>query len=149
MPGGRYGPPTLRRLDTRCARGTDSTACDPGGPPSATGTDLVPIPHIFSFDPPHSSFCKRGEEGLEITVRNQGDGYAGPSITRIDFGSAGGHVDRNTDAMHPLEFDELTVPIPLGCFNPNCDFTITVDQATTVDEGGDEGNNQVSDSCIG
>jgi hypothetical protein len=47
--------------------------------------------------------------------------------------------------------NSVTLPpqaIPGGCFNPDCDFRITVDAGAVVDES-DEGNNTASGTCIG
>lgn len=127
-------------------------ACDGGSAaPTGTGTpDLLPIPQISSFDPPNFSFCKRDDEGLRVTVKNQGTGTAAQSITRIDFGSAGGPFDVPTSSLNPGISVVVTQAIPLGCFSPDCDFTIMVNQTGTVDEGSDgDANNEVADSCIG
>jgi hypothetical protein len=49
---------------------------------------------------------------------------------------AGGSVD-----LSPLS-------IPGACFNPDCDFKITVDSNGQVNES-NEGNNTVSGNCLG
>ena len=83
-------------------------------------------------------------------MKNQGTGTAPQSITRIDFGSAGGPFDIPTSSLNPGISVVLTHAIPLGCFNPDCDFTIIVNQTGTVDEStGGDANNEVSDRCIG
>ena len=126
-------------------------ACGGGSGPSGTGTaDLLPIPQISSFNPPSFSFCQRDEENLYVTVKNQGTARAAQSITRIDFGSAGGPFDITTGPLDPSASVVLPQPIPLGCFNADCGFTIIVNHTGTVDEGsGGAGNNEAHGNCIG
>jgi len=40
------------------------------------------------------------------------------------------------------------VPIPAACFDPDCDFTITVDSTAQLDESIGEGNNVTEGRCI-
>lgn len=126
-------------------------ACDGGSGTAATGNpDLLPIPQITSYSPLSYSFCTRDEAGLHVTVRNQGGSPAGPSVTRVDFGNAGGPFDIATAALDPTDSVVLVQPIPAACFNPDCSFTISVNHTGTVDEGtGGDGNNDVGASCIG
>jgi hypothetical protein len=83
--------------------------------------DLIPLP---------------GERGLcednrvvSFIVSNQGTGAAGPSTTTVDFGQYG-TVSLPTPPLGPGQDVALQVPIPFGCFDPNCEFTITVDAGT-------------------
>ena len=126
-------------------------ACGGGSGTSGTGIpDLLPIPQISSFNPLSFSFCKRDEENLYVKVTNQGTGPAAQSITRVDFGSAGGPFDITTGPLNPTASVILSQPIPLGCFNADCEFTIIVNQTGTVDEGsGGAGNNEAAGKCIG
>ncbi len=126
-------------------------ACGGGSAPSGTGVpDLLPIPQISSYNPLSFSFCKRDEENLYVNVTNQGTGPAAQSITRVDFGSAFGAFDLNTGPLNPTASVILSQPIPLGCFNADCEFTIIVNQTGTVDEGsGGDGNNEAPGNCIG
>jgi hypothetical protein len=103
--------------------------------------DLVPVPDT------QGSFCRREGGSLIVTVRNQGSAGAGPSVTRVDFG-AHGAVDMPTPALGPGASVDLAFPIPVGCFDPDCEFRIVVDVTGTVVES-DEGNNFASGSCIG
>jgi len=43
----------------------------------------------------------------------------------------------------------LEFPIPQGCFDADCNFTITVDPENKFPDEGNEGNNTVSGDCIG
>lgn len=140
-----------RSLIALTLAGSTLAACDRGSGTAATGSpDLLPIPKITSYNPLSYSFCTRDEEGLHVTVRNQGGSAAGPSVTRVDFGDAGGPFDIATVALNPTESIVLLQPIPASCFDPDCSFTISVDHTDTVDEGaGGNGNNDVGASCIG
>ncbi len=140
---------TLASLAGLILAACDGGSAAPGGGAGAGTPDLVPIPQISSFNPLSFSFCKRDDDGLHVTVKNQGTGTAPQSITRIDFGSAGGPFDVPTSSLNPGISVVLTHAIPLGCFNPDCDFTIIVNHGDTVDEAGADGNNEVSDRCIG
>ena len=125
-------------------------ACSGGSTPSGTGApDLLPVPQISSFNPPRFSFCVRDEDNFYITVKNQGGGSAAQSVTVIDFGSTGGAFDIVTSPLNPGDSVVLTQPIPAACFNPDCSFTILVNQNNVVDEGGADGNNTAAGQCIG
>ncbi|MGE5444964.1 MAG: CARDB domain-containing protein [Ignavibacteriales bacterium] len=89
--------------------------------------------------------------GLVVTVRNQGDFNAPTSTTRVTFFTSEGSVpvDLSTPALSPgASVDLGPVSFPSGCFNPDCNFTITVDINNNVDEL-NEGNNSVSGFCPG
>lgn len=103
--------------------------------------DLVPVPDDSG------QFCRREESTLIVTVMNQGGSQAGPSTTRVDFGQFG-IVDTPTPSLMPGAQVDLNVPIPMGCFNPDCDFRITVDVHNVVAES-NEGNNTASGMCLG
>jgi hypothetical protein len=104
--------------------------------------DLVAVPDIES-----GSFCKRRGGDLIVTVRNQGLGPAGASTTEVDFFSHG-KVSLPTPPLAPNASVDLLFPIPLGCFDPDCEFRITVDALHDVAET-DEGNNIADDTCLG
>ncbi|HEX8597398.1 MAG TPA: CARDB domain-containing protein [Chloroflexia bacterium] len=103
--------------------------------------DLVPVPDS------QGSFCK-GEGGkLAVTVRNQGAGPAGPSVTRVDFGALG-QFTQPTPPLAPGASVDLFFEMPQGCFQPDCTFRITVDANNQVVES-NEGNNSASGVCVG
>ena len=74
-----------------------------------------------------------------------------PSITRVDFFSFGPPRDVLTPGIPPGGFVDLDpIPLPLGYFDPDCDFRITVDFNGDVDEGTTgEANNSANGGCIG
>ena len=103
--------------------------------------DLIPIPNE------QGSFC-RGKDGIRtVTVRNQGAAPAGSSVTRVDFGSHGS-VDKPTPGLLPGASIDLDFPIPVGCFDPDCEFRIIVDATNAVIKS-DEANNLASGVCVG
>jgi hypothetical protein len=95
-------------------------------------------------------FCKFVNNQLQAVVRvkNQGGAFAPASITKVDF-FAFGSVNIPTPRLSPGEFIDLgPIKPPTGCFNPSCQFRITVDSGNSVDES-DEGNNSTIGVCIG
>jgi hypothetical protein len=112
---------------------------------SAEKPDLVPVP-----DPqPGVGYCRVDTEKLlVITVKNQGNGDAGPSTTQVDFG-AFGSADIPTPAIPAGGSVSLPgIKFPDHCFNPDCDFRIGVDFGNAVGES-DEGNNVANGLCLG
>jgi hypothetical protein len=103
--------------------------------------DLIPVPDESG------SFCRRRDGQLVVTVRNQGAGPAGASTTTVDFG-AHGTVSQPTPPLAAGAPIDLLFPIPVGCFDPDCDFRITVDATSVVAET-NEGNNTASGTCLG
>lgn len=103
--------------------------------------DLVPVPNE------HGSFCRRDERELTVTVCNQGSGPAGPSTTTVDFGQHG-RVDVPTPSLAAGACIDLKADIPLGCFDPDCQFRIIVDSTGVITES-DETNNIATGLCLG
>ena len=103
--------------------------------------DLVPVPDE------QGNFCRRTENILTVTIRNQGSAPAGPSLTRVDFG-AHGSIDKRTPGLQPGASIDLDFPIPPGSFDPDCEFDITADATGAVAES-DETNNYASGVCRG
>ncbi len=103
--------------------------------------DLIPVPDE------NGSFCKRKDLTLTVTVKNQGTGGAGPSVTEVDF-FAFGKVSMPTPPLGPGASVDLLFPIRPGCFNPDCEFQITVDANNQVNES-NEGNNIAKGICLG
>ncbi len=111
-------------------------------PPPPGQPDLIPVPL------PGGGFCNATAQGLVVTVKNQGTGPAGASVTRVTFGT-GASVDIPTPPLGPGAQVALPpVPFPASCFQPDCSFRITVDATGLVAES-NEANNTVSGQCIG
>ena len=108
--------------------------------------DLAPVP-----DPePGIGFCRVDERGrLLVTVRNQGAADAPASTTRVHFLVPGKTVDLPTPSL-PAGASVTLPPVefPVGCHNPDCDFTIRVDAKNEIIES-NEANNSGSGTCIG
>ena len=103
--------------------------------------DLIPVPDA------NGSFCKRQDLTLTVTVKNQGTSGAGPSVTEVDF-FAFGKVSMPTPPLGLGASADVLFPIPPGCFNPDCEFRITVDANNQVSES-NEGNNIAKGICLG
>jgi len=103
--------------------------------------DLIPVPDE------NGNFCKTRDGMLVVTVKNQGTLGAGPSKTKVDFGKYG-TVTQQTPSLAPGKSVDLSFQIPKGCFDPDCEFKITVDADDDVVES-DEGNNTARGICRG
>lgn len=103
--------------------------------------DLIPAPDA------NGSFCRRHGSTFMVTVKNQGTGGAGPSVTEVDF-IAFGKFSMPTPPLGPGASVDLAFPIQPGCFDPDCEFQITVDANKQVTES-NEGNNIARGSCLG
>ena len=126
----------VETMDVETVKGRRIGEDTPGGLP-----DLIPVPDAAG------SFCRRKDSKLVVTVRNQGAGPAGPSTTRVDFGGFGVQ-DQPTPALAPGASVDVVFDIPLGCFDPDCDFRIVVDVGGAVTES-NEANNFASGTCLG
>jgi hypothetical protein len=85
---------------------------------------------------------------LRIGIQNQGQGNAPASMTRVRF-SPGGIKDIPTPPLQSAQRTMLPpVPIPAACFDPDCDFTITVDSQSQINEPTGEENNVTDGRCI-
>ena len=104
--------------------------------------DLIPVPNE------KGSFCKReGRDLLIVTVKNQGTRVAVSSVTKVDYRKHGS-ITEQTPSLAPGQSVNLPFKIPMGCFDPDCEFDITVDADDNVIES-DEGNNTASGTCKG
>jgi hypothetical protein len=118
---------------------------------SAAGADLLPLRRLDLPGP--VGFCTTSKSGpdkgkLVVTVNNQGNAPAPPSICRVEFNHAGSFT-LATPAIPPGGSVELPLlAIPGACFSPDCFFTIRVDADGQVEEG-NKGNNTASGVCIG
>lgn len=89
--------------------------------------------------------CNPTDEGLVVSVRNQGEGDAPETLTRVAItGSL--PVDLVTPALAPGEEAELD-PVPLPDPEaPSIDFTVKADSGGIVEES-NEANNQLEATC--
>lgn len=94
------------------------------------------------------SLCNRDNLGLHVTVRNQGNGDAPATTTTVDFLTFGS-VPVPTPPIPAGGIVTLPpVTIPIGCFNPDCEYRIVVDSTALVAES-NEGNNTAMGECAG
>jgi hypothetical protein len=90
--------------------------------------DLRPVPENGSL-----WRCKGGK--LIVEIQNVGDATAEDTITRVDFRGYGTIKDPKlqkqeirTPKLEPNSKYELAFDLPCDdCFDPDCEFTITVD----------------------
>ncbi|MFT6388236.1 MAG: subtilase family serine protease, partial [Cellvibrionaceae bacterium] len=70
-------------------------------------------------------YCESPQQ-LRIIVRNQGDGPAGPTTTRVEHINQDFIEEQPTPALNAGEETVLTFPIPSACVSETCPFRITV-----------------------
>lgn len=108
--------------------------------------DLVPVKA-----PGNPTFCEIEGGNLKVFVKNQGTADASGSEVEVVFHMGDGVQQPVRGATGPISqgaTDTVLIPIPAGCYNPDCDFTITVDIVNEINES-NEGNNVAQGSCIG
>lgn len=112
----------------------------PGGKP-----DLIPVP-----DPrPGFGFWKVDRQGnLIVTVKNQGTADAGASTLKVEFLPGGTCILPVPPIPAGGSVDVGSCSFPAACFDPDCNFRITVDSNNDVSES-NEGNNNANGMCIG
>jgi subtilase family serine protease len=87
---------------------------------------------------------------MGTSCKNQGTVVAGPSVTVVDF-FAYGKFSMPTPPLAPGASVDLFFLIPTSpknCFDPDCEFRITVDAMNQVVES-NEANNIASGTCLG
>jgi CARDB len=104
--------------------------------------DLWPDP-----GPPQSSFCKRAQGNLVVTVRSVGPASAplAPFYVKVEF-KPGGAFEKPVERLVPGSTADVQFAIPPGCFTPDCHFTITVDSRKNIRES-DKSNNVADGRC--
>jgi len=109
--------------------------------------DLIAVPE-GSFGGPDAYCDMTSVPQLRIIIQNQGQGDASSSITRVTF-SPGGNRDIPTAPLQSGQRRVLApIPIPAACFDPDCDFTISVDSRAEIEEAIGEENNVIDGRCI-
>jgi len=110
--------------------------------------DLIPFSSKLMFCDPD------GQGNLLVHVENVGVGTSPNVHVQVVFFLSGGgtKIERpvlGTGALAPGQTSlPIPVPIPPGCYSPDCGFRITVDVLNDVIES-DETNNSVDGTCIG
>lgn len=114
---------------------------------SSENPDLIAVPE-GSFGGPDAYCDTTTVPQLRIVIQNQGQENAPESITRVKF-SPGGIMDIPTPPLQSAQRTMLApILIPAACFDPDCDFTITVDSKAQIDEATGEENNVADGRCI-
>ncbi len=110
----------------------------------APAADLVPVLSGVS------DACHRegNQNWLGITVKNQGNLDAGPSLTTVLFANKT-YVDEATPAIAAGTTTMLSpILAPGSCFTPNCEFRVTIDSKQQVKES-NKSNNVAEGQCKG
>src|SRR5918995_4234792 len=99
--------------------------------------DLRPVPYE------NGSYCRLKNNKLIVVVKNYGKADAAATTTRVDFPGYGScrdpknrkPQDEPTKALGPGESVELEFDCPSeDCFDPDCEFYITVDANNQLPE---------------
>lgn len=110
------------------------------------GPDLVPERRPDSQG--EEGFCRRNEGNLVVRVRNQTNEDVFDQSTTIVVFSPGGPKSATTAPMPGGSMTDVIFEVPSACFNPDCDFTITVDANSDITESRED-NNVADGICIG
>jgi len=113
--------------------------------------DLVPVPALPDMAFP---YCDRDEEGLYVHVKNEGTATAPSFTTEVEFKWTQPEANSETVSIETSTLpagDTRRVgpfPIPSLCWDPDCDFTVTIDPEQKISELS-EINNSVDGRCLG
>ncbi len=111
--------------------------------------DLVPERQPGTVGP--NGFCRREGGDLVVRVTNNGNKDSGATTTRVGFTGASG-VSAQTKVTNPVPKNggsvDVRFKIPAECFDPDCNFVITVDVNDDENEQ-KENNNIAKGTCIG
>ena len=127
-----------------CIAVVSFAGCGDGG---VAAVDLVPVKPSPDIAGP-VGFCDRDEQGLIVTVKNQGNKDANAAPVRVDFSPGGASAITDLGGVPTGGSRSGTFPIPSECWNPDCEFKIVVDPKNTVAES-NEANNTAEGRCIG
>jgi hypothetical protein len=114
----------------------------------------LPLPDLVPSTSPGqdniTGFCKGVGKTVKVvvSVKNQGNAASPVSTTTVQF-SPEGSFRLATPAIQPGGSANLEpLNIPPACFNPDCNFTITVDSDNQIKESNAK-NNTTDGRCIG
>jgi hypothetical protein len=119
--------------------------------------ELPQSPDLIAVSPPGAvNFCaSKAPTRVLVRLANIGNEPANASKTKIEFPGFGPippDPDDNPTPMIPPGgfYDIPPIAPPAGCFNPDCDFVITVDVDGSVAQGATgQANKTVTGSCPG
>jgi len=109
--------------------------------------DLVPANPTGMF-----GYCNVDDSNnLIVYVKNQGDADAPASLVKVQFYLTSGLQEFSTpiDPIPVGETKSVSFAIPSGCFNPDCNFIITVDSGEEISESSELNNTIVNGTCFG
>ena len=111
-------------------------------------TPLVPKPDLIEDNNPSdwASFCDFDDENLIVYIKNQGTADAGPSTVEVDFGVYG-LISEPVPSLTVGTTTTILIPMSHVCYDPDCEFVITVDSSNDIDES-NELNNIQTGSCL-
>ena len=111
-------------------------------------TPLVPKADLVAVNNPSdwASFCDFDNENLRVHIKNQGTADAGPSTVEVDFGQHG-KVSQPVPSLTVGATTTILIPMSHVCYDPDCEFVITVDSSNDIDES-NELNNSQTGSCL-
>ncbi len=137
-------PDTIEAESGQAPSGPPILVEDTDDTPPGARADLLPQPAASG------SLCRlQPGNQLEIEIRNQGAAPSAPTTTEVRFLSGpGGNAVIPTPWLAPGASSTTTVPIPFGCYQPNCHFEIEADRGD-VEAESNEVNNVAADSCLG
>lgn len=117
------------------------------GEACGTEADLKPVPVGY---PAPSGYCRLDAGNLLVRVANVGGAPAGASTLRVIFNTSGGEVavEGATPALNAGDSADVAIPMPSGCYTPDCTFSIGVDAYDDVIESV-EPNNSDDGLCLG
>jgi len=127
------------------------SSCGAGGTQKPDLTAGAVYPELESL-----GYCYMFAPGtFAVNVKNQGNADAPISTVKVEFFPGGTFTEEvrgpGTDYALPagISWDILFYNSPpSSCFNPDCEFRITIDSENQVDEL-DEGNNVIEGHCLG
>jgi len=107
---------------------------------ACNGPDLSPVES-------KPAYCNIDNGNLVVFIANIGNEDCDTTYTDVSFGSYG-VTSVMTSPIPAGANTHIIVPLPVGCFDPDCGFEIKVDARDTVDEK-NESNNSAIGNCIG
>jgi hypothetical protein len=118
----------------------DPPPCPPCPCPCTTDLEIVPSEW--------ASNCEIQDGILVVNIKNNGASDCPATSTTIDFFDHGSFVIPTPPIAAGATISLPTVPLPSGCYTPDCIFGIIIDSANDVNEG-NEFDNTAPGTCIG
>jgi subtilase family serine protease len=111
-----------------------------------------PLPDLVPTNPPGMvGYCNVDDSNnLIVYVENQGEADALTSMVQVRFDCTSGvqEFSASVGTLAVGETKSVSFAIPSACWDPDCNFIITVDSGGDILES-DGTNNTVSGTCVG